>query len=79
MHKRAAQDLDLDLGRSYIVGDNVSDLIPGEKLGCQTVLVRTGYGQSLLDKGAFEDVCVDHIADALGDAADWILAQLDTE
>lgn len=40
----AARDLDIDLSRSWMVGDNSSDLGAGAAAGCRTVLVRTGYG-----------------------------------
>jgi len=75
MFERAAADLGLDLGNSFIVGDNVTDLIPGEQLGCRTVLVRTGYGQSMLDTGALDGSSVSHVAADLLDAANWIVAQ----
>ena len=73
MHQRAARELNLDLARSVVIGDNVTDILPGTELGCRTVLVRTGYGQSLLDAGALDDVPVDHVAASLLQAADWIL------
>ena len=43
----AAKDLDLDLGRSLLVGDKVSDLEAARAVGCRTVLVRTGYGREV--------------------------------
>jgi D-glycero-D-manno-heptose 1,7-bisphosphate phosphatase len=73
MYERAARELNLDLARSVVVGDKVTDILPGIKLGCRTVLVRTGYGQSLIDAGALDDVPVDHVADSLLGVADWIL------
>ena len=39
---QAAQELDLDLGASYMVGDRISDIIAGQRAGCRTILVRTG-------------------------------------
>ena len=75
MFERSAADLDIDFASSFVVGDNVTDLIPGEQLGCRTVLVRTGYGQSMLDKGALDGLNVSHVAADLLDAANWIVAQ----
>ena len=75
MVERAARELGLDLARCAVVGDKVTDLLPGIRLGCRTVLVRTGYGQSLLDQGALEGVPVDYVADNLLDAANWILGK----
>ena len=76
MFERAAKDMYLDLARSFVVGDNVTDVLPGIQLGCRTILVRTGHGQSLLDAAALEHVPVNHVAHTLQDAADWILRHL---
>lgn len=43
--QKAATDLDLDLTRSWMIGDKASDLEAGRRAGCRTVLVRTGYGR----------------------------------
>lgn len=40
----AARDKHLDLSRSIIVGDKVSDIQAGVAAGCRTLLVRTGCG-----------------------------------
>lgn len=42
---QAAQELDLDLGQSFMVGDNISDIEAGRNAGVRTVLVRTGLGE----------------------------------
>ncbi len=42
---RAAADLGLELGRSLLVGDKVSDLEAGARAGTRTILVRTGHGR----------------------------------
>ena len=41
---RAARDLDLDLHRSWLVGDAVSDLEAARAAGVRGILVRTGRG-----------------------------------
>ena len=38
----AAEEMDLDLGASYMVGDRPSDIIAGHRVGCATILVETG-------------------------------------
>lgn len=47
MLRRAARELDLDLAASWMIGDRASDLEAGARAGCQTVLVRTGYGATV--------------------------------
>lgn len=72
---QAAQDLDLDLVRSYLVGDAVSDMQAALAAGCRPVLVRTGRGakQALgLAEHGLHHVPV--TAD-LGEAVEWILGE----
>ena len=40
----AAADFDLDLARSFFVGDKCADVECGRRAGTRTILVRTGYG-----------------------------------
>ncbi|MBP7669519.1 MAG: HAD family hydrolase [Candidatus Eisenbacteria bacterium] len=42
---QAAHCLNLDLGRSFLVGDTIEDLQAGARAGCRTILVHTGYGE----------------------------------
>jgi D-glycero-D-manno-heptose 1,7-bisphosphate phosphatase len=39
---RLAADLDLDLERSWMIGDSASDILAGKAAGCRTALVGTG-------------------------------------
>lgn len=51
---QAAREHDIDLKRSYIVGDKLADVEAGERAGCTPLLVLTGYGSSeaaKLDQG----------------------------
>jgi len=41
----AAADLDLDLARSFFIGDKSADIECGRRAGARTVLVLTGYGR----------------------------------
>jgi D-glycero-D-manno-heptose 1,7-bisphosphate phosphatase len=72
--RRAARDLDLDLGRSFVVGDRWHDLAAGQAVGARGVLVRTGLGRR--DEATPEAGTVPAtIVDNLMDAAAWILQQ----
>jgi D-glycero-D-manno-heptose 1,7-bisphosphate phosphatase len=69
---QAARDFDLDLTRSYMIGDRWRDLLSGQQAGTAGVMVRTGYGATESKKppaGAVADAVVDNMAAA----ASWIL------
>jgi len=40
----AAERYDIDLSRSFVVGDQTTDVEMGARNGCRTFLVRTGHG-----------------------------------
>jgi D-glycero-D-manno-heptose 1,7-bisphosphate phosphatase len=43
---QAARDHNIDLSRSFMVGDKVADIEAAENAGCKPIMVLTGYGQS---------------------------------
>jgi D-glycero-D-manno-heptose 1,7-bisphosphate phosphatase len=45
----AQRDHDLDLTKSFFVGDRASDVECGHNAGVRTILVRTGYGSETTD------------------------------
>jgi D-glycero-D-manno-heptose 1,7-bisphosphate phosphatase len=46
---KVAEEMGIDLSRSYSIGDAAADLMAGQRVGCQTFLVLTGRGfQQLL-------------------------------
>jgi D-glycero-D-manno-heptose 1,7-bisphosphate phosphatase len=47
MLKRAAQELDVDLTQSFMVGDRWRDVDCGHAAGCQTIFIDRGYDESL--------------------------------
>jgi D-glycero-D-manno-heptose 1,7-bisphosphate phosphatase len=59
----AANDFDIDLSRSFMIGDRASDIEAGRRAGCRTILVLTGYGKEHLDCGA--DLVVNDVTEAL--------------
>jgi D-glycero-D-manno-heptose 1,7-bisphosphate phosphatase len=42
---QAAAEHDIDLARSYMIGDKAADIEAGQRAGCSPLLVLTGYGQ----------------------------------
>lgn len=73
MLRQAAKDLDIDLARSVMVGDNSTDLQAGWDAGCRSVLVCTGHGLETQTGMADLSRQPDFIADGLAGAVDWIL------
>jgi histidinol-phosphate phosphatase family domain/HAD-superfamily hydrolase, subfamily IIIA len=74
---QAAQELKIDLTRSYFVGDTFRDMEAAKKAGVKRVLVKTGYGQDFLqddgqDKATAENK-PDFIAADILEAVKWIL------
>jgi histidinol phosphatase-like enzyme len=67
---RAADELSLDLARSYLVGDSACDIECGRAVGLRTVLVETGLPEQRPDPVL---VRADHCARDLSDAVAWIL------
>jgi D-glycero-D-manno-heptose 1,7-bisphosphate phosphatase len=72
---QAARELDLNLERSYMVGDRWLDVNCGRAAGTQSVLVRTGYGRTeeLLRRPPDQEPTP--IADNLIEAVGWILGR----
>ncbi len=75
--EKATRELDLDLDKSYLVGDRYRDLEAGANCGVKGILVLTGYGaeehQQFAGTGRVQPV---YVARDLLDAARWILADL---
>jgi len=65
----AARDHNVDLTRSFFIGDKQSDIECGRNAGVKTILVRTGYGKNTDGRLA------DFVAEDLKKAADLILGE----
>jgi D,D-heptose 1,7-bisphosphate phosphatase len=65
---QAAAEMNIDLTRSYMIGDMLRDVQTGKNAGAKGVLVCTGYGSNIVrtDMPAF-------IADDILEAVRWIL------
>ncbi|MCC6578869.1 MAG: HAD family hydrolase [Phycisphaeraceae bacterium] len=64
---RAAKEMQLDLSRSWMIGDMESDLLAGRNAGCRgSILVLTGYGPKAPRAAA------DHVCDNLQSAAELV-------
>jgi D-glycero-D-manno-heptose 1,7-bisphosphate phosphatase len=72
MLRRAADELKLELARSFVIGDRWHDLQAGDAVGARGILVRTGYGRTeeASPKARLAPVA---IVDNLIEAVSWIL------
>ena len=77
---QAARDLNIDLIRSYLVGDRFNDMEAGKKIGVRGILVKTGFGQGLLQDDGPDEATPenkpDFIAADILEAVKWILSQV---
>jgi len=71
--QRAARELDLDLARSWVVGDAARDLEAGQSLGLRGILVLTGKGTVERDRLAREGREPQLVATDLGAAARQVI------
>ena len=53
--QRAMEQYDIDLDKSYFVGDRASDIECGQNMGIKTVLLESGYGTKRLEKNIMAD------------------------
>jgi D-glycero-D-manno-heptose 1,7-bisphosphate phosphatase len=74
----AAWDHDLDLSKSFMVGDKATDIDLAHNAGCQGILVTSGFGEKVLQGGYQHLVQPDYVAEALPQAIAWILDRKDS-
>lgn len=67
---KAAEEWQIDLVESFMVGDRWKDIEAGRRAGCATVLIDCAYAEALRS-------VPDYQAGSLAEAAAWILGQKD--
>ena len=68
MIKKALKEFDIDLAKSYLVGDSWGDIVAGQAMGLTTMGVRTGNAV-VNEKGVAPDIMVENLAEAVA----WIV------
>ncbi len=71
----AAWEHDLDLQKSFMVGDKATDVDMAHNAGLTGILVKTGYGQQVLSGNYQHQTKPDYIAEDLAEAVEWIKAR----
>ena len=72
----AAEEFEIDLSKSYLIGDAISDILCGKNAGLKTILIKTGKGKesfSILQK---ENNFPTFVADNLLQASNFILGDI---
>ena len=72
---QAAQQLELDLGRSFLIGDAVSDLDAALAVGVQPFLVLTGRGREQMQRLRARGTNGVHVVKDIKEAVEHILEQ----
>ncbi len=68
---KAAKDYNVDLAKSFMVGDALIDVVAGKRAGVKTIRVKTGPGHERLDK-MYSDVEPDFVTNDMKSAAEII-------
>jgi heptosyltransferase-2 len=75
MIDQAVRERQVDLARSYFIGDHARDIQLAKRIGSKSLLVTTGVeAAQARSELAAEGVAPDAIAESLGEAVAWILA-----
>lgn len=72
--QQAAQDLDIDLPHSYMIGDHLRDIETAHRVDAKGILVTTGHGaDQLMTSEITAANQPDYVAKNILEAVDWIL------
>ncbi len=73
MALQAAEDLEINIKKSYMIGDKVEDILFGLNIQAKPILVLTGFGKKSLLKLKEKRIAPAHVASNLLEAVNWIL------
>jgi D-glycero-D-manno-heptose 1,7-bisphosphate phosphatase len=75
MIHQAMARFDIDLARSFVVGDKMADIGLAANAGARGILVKTGYGHAQLERHGELPPGTAFVAETVFEAAGWILAE----
>ena len=79
MVERAVSELQLDLRRSYLIGDHARDIQLAHRVGAKAILLTPGpVDAPVLDRLKVEQAMPDAMAKSMAEAVDWILNDVKT-
>ncbi len=62
---RAAKDLEIDLSKSFLVGDKLSDIVAGKTAGVKTILVNAGHASVDVAQEVIPDIVAQDLLGAV--------------
>lgn len=69
---KAAEDFNINLSKSYFVGDTVSDILCGVNAGLKTILVKTGFGKESFSILKKQNIFPTFVAENINDVFTFI-------
>ncbi len=76
MVQRALKKWDLDMEKSYVIGDHGSDMVLGKNIGATTIFVRTGHGHHEEERLKETGITPDCVAPSIVEAVDFIFSRI---
>jgi len=68
----------INLEKSYVIGDKACDIELAKNAGCKGILLKTGYGTQVLEESNQNYIKPDYVAENMIDAVNWLLDDLKT-
>jgi len=72
MLRQAAEEFNIDLAQSFVIGDRMIDVQTGNNAGATSILVLTGYGKEELELCRQNNVPVSFVADDLFEGIQFV-------
>lgn len=51
---KAAEEFDINLSESWMIGDRISDIVAGKNAGCKTILIEREYSKNKIEGATYE-------------------------
>jgi len=74
---QAVKELNLDIQKSWVIGDHPSDIIMGINSGCKNVYLLTGHGKKHIDNLKKDNIKPNFVAEKFIEAAEFIMNNID--
>lgn len=76
MLRQAEKEFNIDLNKSFVIGDRIIDVQTAHAVGATGILVLTGYGKNQIDEVLKNNIEIDYIAEDLYDAMQFIKTKI---